>query len=89
MKTLQDQIDKIKVDHGIQISKLNTQLTSHLTEKTRLAEQSSKMAEQFIDLKVKVEILDKQNDEIVEAMGELKKYKPANDSAPFIELVET
>ena len=72
MKTLQDQVDKIRVDHGIQISKLNTQLTSHLTEKTRLAEQSSKMAEQVIDLKVRVDILDKQNDEIVEAMGELK-----------------
>ena len=46
---LQQQITKIQTDHGMQISKLNTQLTSHLAERTRLAET-------LTDLNIKFEI---------------------------------
>ena len=65
---LQQQITKIHTDHGIQISKLNTQLTSHLTEKTRLTEA-------LTDLNIKFEIQDKQIDDLGEAVDKLRAMK--------------
>ena len=65
---LQQQITKIQTDHGIQISKLNTQLTSHLTEKTRLTEA-------LTDLNIKFEIQDKQIDDLGEAVDKLRAMK--------------
>ena len=50
--SLQSQLNRLSTDHGLQISKLNTQLTSHLAERTKLKEQC-------IDHKVRLDVLDK------------------------------
>ena len=36
LESLQDLVSKVKTDHGMQISRLNTQLTSHLAAKTKM-----------------------------------------------------
>jgi hypothetical protein len=81
LEEVQALVTKIQTDHGIQISKLNTQLTAHLTERTRLAEA-------LTDLNIKTEILDKQNDEIHTELGELKRAKPGVGLGLTSELVE-
>ena len=65
----------------MQISKINTQLTSHLAGKTKLQET-------LADLNIKHEILDKQNDDINGELSEIKKILSSNNTAPQTDLIE-
>ena len=67
---LHQQLTKLQTDHGMQIAKLNTELTSHLAEKTRLAES-------MLDLNIKFEIQERQIDEVEALVGKLASAKIA------------
>jgi len=81
LESLQDLVSKVKTDHGMQISKVNTQLTSHLAGKTKLQET-------LTDLNIRFEILDKANDEFNSELGELKRSMKPGNIAPSSELIE-
>jgi len=66
--SLQELVNKTRIDQGIQICKLNTQLTSNLAEKTKLAET-------LTDIKIKVDILNNQNDDINGELEAIKRIK--------------
>ena len=67
---LHQQLTKLQTDHGMQIAKMNTELTSYLAEKTRLAES-------MLDLNIKFEIQEKQIDEVEALVGKLASAKIA------------
>ena len=66
--SLQELVNKTRIDQGIQICKLNTQLTSNIAEKTKLAET-------LTDIKIKVDILNNQNDDINGELETIKRIK--------------